>query len=221
VDADKEGTVSLSLLHGLNGAVRHYQEVQPFVWVDPDSGWRLAAKIVNGHVARFSADEISPFMMLEPTPWWRSPAWLQSAAAASMVACLLTALLWPVAVIVRRRHHVALGLAGREARAHVLSRLAAVVLAVVTIGWAILIGFALTHLALLGPALDPWLFVMHLLSVIGYVGGSAVLLWAAYVAWTARRSWPARLWSTVLALSALVLLWTAVAYHLMSFRTTY
>jgi CubicO group peptidase (beta-lactamase class C family) len=221
VVADQDGAVSLSLLHGINRAERHYQEVQPFVWVDPDSGWRLAAKIVGGHVARFSADEISPFMVLEPVPWWRSPAWLQPAAAASLVACLLTALLWPVAVIVRRRHHVALGLTGRESRAHRLSRLAAVAIAAVTLGWAVLIGVGLTHLTVLGPALDPWLFVMHLLSVIGYLGGGAALLWAAYVAWAARRPWPARVWTTLLALSALVLLWTAEAYHLMSFRTTY
>jgi CubicO group peptidase (beta-lactamase class C family) len=221
VVAGQDGTVSLSLLAGINGAERHYQEVQPFVWVDPDSGWRLAAKIVAGHVARFSADEISPFMVLEPTPWWRSAAWLQPAAAASFVACLLTALLWPVAVIVRRRHHVALGLAGREARAHLLSRVAAVAIAAVSLGWAILIGVGLTHLTALGPALDPWLFVLHLLSVIGYLGGGATLLWAAYVAWAAYRSWPARLWTTALALSGLVLLWTAGAYHLISFRSTY
>jgi CubicO group peptidase (beta-lactamase class C family) len=221
VTAGQDGTVTLSLLTGINGAERHYQEVEPFVWVDPDSGWRLAAKTVDGRVARFSADEISPFMVMEPTPWWRSPVWLQPAAAASYIACLLTALLWPVAVIVRRRHHVALGLASREARAHLLSRLAAVAIAAVTLSWAILIGVGLTHLTALGPALDPWLFLMHLLSVIGYLGGGAALVWAAYVAWAAHRSWAARLWTTALALSALVLLWTAVAYHLMSFRSTY
>jgi CubicO group peptidase (beta-lactamase class C family) len=221
VVADKDGTVILSLLPGINGAPRHYQEFQPFVWVDPDSGWRLAAKIVDGHVTRFSIDEISPFMVLEPTPWWRSPAWLQPAAAASIVACLLTALLWPVAVIVRRRHHVALGLTGRAARAHLLSRLAAVAIAAVSIGWAAMIGVGLTHLTLLGPGLDPWLFVLHVLSVIGYLGGGIALLWAAYVAWASRRSWPARIWTTALALSALVLLWMSIAYHLMAFRTTY
>jgi CubicO group peptidase (beta-lactamase class C family) len=221
VVADKDGTVSLSLLHGINGAERHYQEVQPFVWVDPDSGWRLAAKLVDGHVARFSDDEISPFMVLEPTPWWRSPAWLQPAAAASVAACLLTALLWPVAAIVRRRYHVVLGLTGRNARAHRLSRLAAVAITAVTVGWATLIGVGLTHLTLLGPGLDPWLFVMHLLSVIAYLGGAAVLLWAAYAAWSGGRPWSARIWTTVLALSGLVLLWTAWAYHWMSFRTTY
>jgi Beta-lactamase len=33
--------------------------------------------------------------------------------------------------------------------------------------------------------------------------------------------WTARLWTTLLGLSALILLWTAWAHHLMSFRATY
>ena len=221
VDVEKEGTVTLSLLHGINGAQRHYHEVQPFVWVDPDNGLRLAAKIVDGQVARFSTDEISPFMMLEPTPWWRSPAWLRPAAGATLAACFLTALLWPVAIMVRRRYRVELGLTGRAARAHRLSRLAAAAISLVTVGWATIIGVGLNELTLFGPRLDPWLFVMHLLSVIAYLGGAAALLWAAYVAWTVNRPWPARIWSTVLALAGGILLWTACAYHLMSFRTTY
>ena len=189
--------------------------------MDPDNGLRLAAKIVDGHVARFSTDEISPFMMLEPTPWWRSPAWLRPAAGAAIAACLLTALLWPVAVVVRRRHGVRLGHTGRVARAHLLSRVTAAAITIVTIGWAAIIGIGLNELTLFGPGLDPWLFGMHFLSVIAYVGGAGALWWAAYVAWTMDRPWPARTWATVLALAGGVLLWTACAYHLMSFRTTY
>jgi CubicO group peptidase (beta-lactamase class C family) len=221
VDADKDGTVNLSLLHGINGAARHYHEVQPFVWVDPDNGLRLAAKIVDGHVARFSTDEISPFMMLEPVPWWRSPAWLRTAAGAAITACFLTALLWPVAVMVRRRYHVSLALTGRAARAHLYSRVAAVAISLVTIGWAIIIGVGLNQLTLFGPGLDPWLFVMHLLSIVAYLGGAITLCCAAYVTWTVHRPWPARIWATTLTLSGGVLLWTACVYPLMTFRTTY
>jgi CubicO group peptidase (beta-lactamase class C family) len=221
VVAEDGGTVNLTLLHGLNSAERHYQEVSPFVWVDPDSGWHLAAKLVDGTVTRFSADEISPFMMLEPTPWWRNPAWLQPAAGAALAACLLTTLLWPVAALVRRRYQVALGLVGRNAQAHRLSRLAVLALSVVTVGWGTLIALGLSELTLFGPNLDPWLLVMHALSILAYGGGTAALVWAAYVAWAGRRRWSARLWTTALALSASVLLWCAFAFHLMSFRTTY
>ena len=221
VIADKDGTVTISLLQGINQAKRSYHEIQPFVWVDPDSRWRLAAKLQDGRVTRLSADEVSPFMVFEPTPWWRSPAWLQPAAGLSLACCFLTALLWPVAAIVRRRQRLTLGLEGRAARAHRLSRVAAVAITLVTIGWATVMGLGLTHLTVLSPALDPWLFVMYLCSVIAYHGGAVALLWAASVAWSAGRPWTARLWTTLLALAALVLLWTAWIYHLMAFRTTY
>ena len=221
VEAGKDGTLSLSLMHGINGAARHYHETQPFVWVDPDSGWRLAAQVVGGRVVRFSADEISPFMVFEPAPWWRSPMWLLPAAGASIAACMMTALLWPVAVLVRRRYRIALGLAERAALGHRVSRIAAAAIGGVTVGWATLIGVGLTHLTVLGPGLDPWLFVMHVLSIVAYVGGAGALCWAAYVAWRCGRPWTARVWSTLLAVSGLILLWTAWVHHLMSFRATY
>lgn len=221
VVANDDGTVSVSLLHGTNGVVRRFEETQPLVWVDRVSGWHLAAQRVDGHIVRFSEDEISPFMMFEPVPWWRSPSWLQPAAGTAFTALLLTALLWPVAAIVRRRHRVELGLAGRDARGHLLSRLAAVAISSVTVGWATLVGFGLTQLSLLGPPLDPWLFAMHVLSVVIYVGGAAIAVWAGYIAWRSPIRWISRLWTSVLAVSALTLLWTASAYHLLAFRSTY
>ena len=221
VVADKDGTVGISLLQGINQAKRSYHEIQPFVWVDPDSRWRLAAKLEDGRVTRLSVDEVSPFMVFEPTPWWRSPAWLQPAAGVSLACCFLTALLWPVAAIVRRRQRLTLGLEGRAARAHRFSRLAAVAITLVSLGWAAVIGLGLTYLTVLSSALDPWLFVMYVCSVVAYIGGAVALLWAASVAWSAGRPWTARLWTTLLALAALVLLWTAWIYHLMAFRTTY
>ena len=221
VGADKDGRVSISLLKGLNQATRYYREVKPFVWFDAQSGWRLAAKVVDGKVVRFSADEVSPFMVFEPVPWWRSPAWLQPAAAASLVACLLTALLWPVAAIVRRRHRVALGLVGREARGRLVSRVAAVVISAVTVAWATIIVAGLQNLEFLGPRIDPLLITMYALSVVAYFGGAAAMAWSAYVAWVGRRPLLARLWTTVLAFAALTLLWMAWVYHLMSFQTNY
>jgi CubicO group peptidase (beta-lactamase class C family) len=221
VDAEKDGKISVSMAKGLNGATRHYREVKPWVWLDADSGWRLAAVVVDGEVKRFSFDEVSPFMVFEPSPWWRSAGWLQAVAIASIVAVLLTALLWPVAAIVRRRHGVVLGLEGRAARGRLVSRVASVALLLVTIGWiAVIVGGTLS-LTLLGPSLDPILLLLHLLSVVVYIGGAVAMLWAAYVAWTEWSRWTTRLWTTVLALSALALLWMACLYHLMSFRTTY
>ena len=221
VSVDKDGLLTTSAFKGRSGAARHYREVGPFVWRDVDSGWRLAAKVVDGHVQRFSIDEISPFMVFEPSPWWRSATWLIPGVCIAFAALLVTTLLWPVAAIVRRRNHLKLDLVGRDERGRVLSRVASVAVTVVSLAWLALFMAVGSRTAMLGPSLDPWLFLLHLASILGYLGGAIVLVWAAAIAWSGRRRWPGKVWTLVLAVSAVVMLWMAWVYHLMSFTSRY
>jgi CubicO group peptidase (beta-lactamase class C family) len=218
---DKDGFLTASSFKGRNGAPRRYREVAPFVWRDVESGWRLAAKVVDGRVQRFSIDEISPFTVYEPARWWRSASWLLPAVESSFAALLLTTLLWPVAAIVRRRNNLKLDLVGRDERGRLLSRVAAVAVTAVSLGWLALFSALSSRTAMLGPGLDPWLFLLHLVSIVGFVGGAIVLIWAAAVAWTGKRSWQGKVWTSVLAVSAVVMLWMAVVYHLTSFTSRY
>jgi CubicO group peptidase (beta-lactamase class C family) len=217
----EDGTLTMSLMKGPNGAPVHYREIAPFVWRDTASGRRLAAKVVDGRVVRLSTDEISPFMVFDPTAAWKSPSWLLPASGIALTACLLTGLLWPVAAISRRRHGFQLPVAGLGRRAHRVSRVAAVALATATVGWLVLLLGGTKDLANLSPSLDPFLILMYSLSVIVYVGGTAAMLWSAWVAWTTARPMGARIWTLILAISSLILLYLAVIYHLMSFVTTY
>jgi CubicO group peptidase (beta-lactamase class C family) len=218
---DKDGYLTAPAFKGRNGAPRRYREIAPFVWRDVDSGWRLAAKVVDGKVQRFSIDEISPFTVYEPSPWWRSAGWLVPSVEFGFAALLLTTLLWPVAAIVRRRNNLKLELAGRDERGRILSRVGAAAVTLVSLGWVALFMALSSRTALLGPGLDPWLFLLHLLSILGYVGGAALLIWATAIAWTGKRSWQGKLWTSVLALSAVAMLWMAWIYHLTSFTSRY
>jgi hypothetical protein len=221
VSVAPDGSLMMTLMTGLSGAPMHYREVAPFVWRDVNSGWRMAAKVVDGRVVRISMDELSPFMVFDPMPGSRSPAWLLPALGVALGACLLTSLLWPVAAISRRRHRVRLPIEGLALRGHKLSRIAAVALSAVTAGWATLLIMGTKDLDFLSPALDPVLILMYALSVVVYFGGAAAMLWATWVAWATARPVTARLWTVVLALSSLVLLYFALVYHLMSFVTKY
>jgi CubicO group peptidase (beta-lactamase class C family) len=221
VSVGKDGLLTTPSFKGRSGAPRYYREVEPFVWRDVNSGWRLAAKVVDGHVQRFSVDEISPFMVFEPSPWWRSASWLVPGVCIAFAALLLTTLLWPVAAIVRRRNSLKLDLVGRDERGRVLSRVAAVAVTLVSLAWLALFMSISSRTAMLGPSLDPWLFLLHLLSILSYVGGAIALVWAAAIAWTGRRPWPGRVWTSVLAVSAVVMFWMAWVYHLMSFTSRY
>jgi CubicO group peptidase (beta-lactamase class C family) len=216
-----DGTLTMSLMKGPSGAPVHYREIAPFVWRDTTTGRRLAAKVVDGRVVRLSMDELSPFMVFDPTSAWRSPSWLLPALGAALTACLLTALFWPIAAISRRRHGVQLPVMGSGRRAHRVSRVAAVALATVTVGWLVLLTAGTKDLANLSPSLDPLLILMYTLSVIVYIGGTAAMLWSGWVAWTTARPMGARIWTAILAISSLILLYIALIYHLMSFVTKY
>jgi len=47
VQVDKDNLITFSLIKDRNGEVRKYREVEPFVWQDVNSNWRLAAKTDN------------------------------------------------------------------------------------------------------------------------------------------------------------------------------
>jgi hypothetical protein len=93
---------------------------------------------------------------------------------------------------------------------------------------------ALTLLALLGwfglfsvinssgPAvssrLDPWVWLLHLASLIAFIGAAVIAVWHCRVVWRGRRRWPARLWSVMLAVSSLTVLWVALVFKLIAFN---
>jgi hypothetical protein len=220
VTVGRDGSLMMSLMMGRNGQPVHYREIAPFVWRDVNSGWRLAARVVDGRVIRMSMDVLSPFMVFDPMPAWRSTAWLKPALDLALGACLLTSLLWPVAAISRRRHGVRLPIDGLALRGHTVSRIAAVALSAMSVGWFSLL-VSSSNSGFLSPALDPVLILMYALSVIVYFGGAAAMLWSTWVAWGTARPVTARFWTVVLALSSLVLLYIALVYHLMSFVTKY
>jgi CubicO group peptidase (beta-lactamase class C family) len=221
VSVDKDGLLTTNAFKTLGGAPRKYREIAPFVWRDVDSGWRLAAKVADGKVQRLSVDEISPFTVYEPAAGWRDPSWLMPAVACAFTALLATTLLWPIAAIVRRRNNLKLDLVGRDERGRKVSRIATVAVTLMTVAWLVLFASLLSNNSLLEGGLDPLLFLMHLGSLLVYIGGAIALLWAAWVAWTGARRWTGKVWTTVLALSAVIMLWMVWAYHLTSFVSRY
>jgi CubicO group peptidase (beta-lactamase class C family) len=221
ISVDKDGLLTSNDFKNLGGAPRKYREIAPFVWRDVNSGWRLAAKVADGKVQRLSIDEISPFTVYEPGPWWRNPSWLLPSVGFAFTALLLTTILWPVAAIVRRRNKLTLGLAGRDERSRVVSRIATVAVTLISVAWLALFMTLLSETSLLAGGLDPLLFFMHLMSLLIYILGAIALIWAASVAWSGARPWTGKVWTTVLALSAVIMLWMAWAYHLTSFVSRY
>jgi CubicO group peptidase (beta-lactamase class C family) len=206
---------------GLNGQPREWVEIAPFVWREKGGHQRLAANVVDGKAVRFSFDEVSPFMVFDRAPWYKSSAWLLPLFIAGLIALALTAVTWPAAAIVRRRYGASLVLDDRARRAFRWSRIAALAILVVMLGWLITIGTMFSDLDNLGPSTDGLVMTLQVVGTIVFVAGFALLLWNLWVVWTGRRRWPAKVWSVVLALSAAVVLWVAVVFKLISFGVNY
>ncbi len=144
-------------------------------------------------------------------------AWLLPALLLSIAVLLLTAILWPLTAMVRRKYGAAFPLAGEEARSYRAARAGAVATLAVGLGWTLIVVVGLKQLDFFGPAAAPWLLILGLLGPVLLVAALAGTAWDAWMVWTRRRglrSWLARLWSVLLVLSVLVALWVVFAFHM-------
>lgn len=220
VGVGKKGELVLPF-PGLNGKPRQWIETAPFVWADANGHDRAAAQVVDGKPVRFSFDMLSPFMVFERVPWYADSTWLMPLFGIGVGALLLTALVWPVAALVRRRYRTPLALAPAALRAYRWSRLAAILILLGLLVWVIIFASILKDTATLSATLDPALWFAQLLGLVAFVGGFALMLWNLQAVWGGQRRWPARLWSLVLVLSAGTVVWVAVVFKLLAFGTNY
>ena len=216
----KDGEISVADLKGPQGEPRTWREISPFVWSDVDSNDRLAAKVENDRVQRFGFDPY-PFMIFEPVTWWRSSAWLTPLCIFALIALALTVLAWPISAMVRRHYGIAYGLKDADARAHRIIRITSLVVLVLSLLWLFTITKMLSNFDWVGPGMDSWIIFLRVVSYVVFIIGAAVALWNAFTVLGSRRRWWVKLWSLLLALSCLTLLYVATIFHLVGYTANY
>ena len=134
---------------------------------------------------------------------------------------MLTVLAWPISALVRRRYKVRYELTGRDAKSHRLVRIAAlVVLAVIFAAIGLLVAM-FSDYDNLAPKNDVFVHALRLLAAIVLPLGAIVGVWNAFGVLRSRRRWTAKLWSIVLAVSFIALLWAGCAFRLMGYSAFY
>lgn len=216
VTLDAEGNPVIPVARNANGKPMKWVEIAPFVWRNADGHDRLAAKVVDGKVVRWSTDSTSPFLVFDRVPLSRSGAWMIPAVIASLAILLLTVLQWPAAVLVRRHYRAPLRLQRRSLLAYHGVRLTAGLAIALTAGW--MIGFGLLEPV---PAFDPWLWLLQIGGLIVLVGGIALAAWNMMFAFAERRSRFSRLWSVLILAALLMLGYTAWTFGLLSLSVNY
>ena len=221
IGPDEEGKLSAAMVTNTGNKSRRWVEIEPYVWKDLDSDERLAAKVEDGKVTRWSFDTVSPFMVFDRAPWYKNPAWLAPALYVSLGLLFLAALSWPVGAIARRRYKAAATHEGRRLRLqriwHGWQWLSLLTVA----GWVTFIAVGFSSLSMLGGPLDPLLIAVQLLTPIAFIGLLLLAGWNLRQAFLEKRRWFSKLWAVALLFSSVILLWVAIAFQLVGFGTSY
>ena len=178
IGPDADGKLSAPMVTNTGNKPRRWVEIEPYVWKDIDSGEKLAAKVEDGKINRWSFDTVSPFMMFDRVPWYKNPAWLAPALFASLGALLLAALAWPAGAIVRRRYKLAAVHEGRRLRLQRIWHGSQWLTLATIAGWLTFVTVGFSSLDLLGGPLDPLLISLQILTPIAFAA------WCFYPAGT-------------------------------------
>jgi hypothetical protein len=221
IATDDKGHMIVSNLLDASGQPRKWVEIAPYVWRDLTSDDRLAAKVVDGKPVRWSMDFMSPFMVYDRAPPSQNAAWLLPALGLACAVLLLTFLFWPISWFVRRRYKAELGVSGPARTAYRATRIAAGAALGVLIAWAIIVTVLLEDVAMLNASGDPWLWIAQILGAIVFVGAVAIAAWNAWLTWKSGARWTRKLWSVLVLLSALLVLYAAYVLGLLSMTVNY
>ena len=91
----------------------------------------------------------------------------------------------------------------------------------VLIGWAVAIGAMMSDMSLLSGQLDGLVWLLQITGWIAFLGLFGIALWNLWLVWKGKRGWFSKLWSVLILLAALVVLWVAVGFNLLDFGTNY
>jgi CubicO group peptidase (beta-lactamase class C family) len=221
IATDKDGGLVVSNLLQPGGKPRKWVQIAPFVWRDRDSDDRLAAKVVDGKPVRWSFDILSPFMVYDRVPVAVSAAWLLPALLAGLAVLLLTFLYWPATWFIRRRTGRALTVSGPGLSAYRMTRLFAGLALAVLIGWAAVVAYVSANTDAFSAGLDPVLWLLQISGAIVFFGAAGFAAWNVWLTWRDGRHWMRKLWSVLILLAALVVLYVAIVFGLMSMTVAY
>ncbi len=215
-----DGTLITPDFKNMAGQPRHWREVKPFLWLDDASDSHLGALTQNGKVRWISFDEASPVAVWMPVSFWQSAAWNLPLLYLSLLVFLLTALLWPVAALVRYHCGKSFALMGAARRWYRLSRVVAILHLLFAAGWLLALLQLNIGIAHFNNAFDGTLRLIQLIGVLAILGTVAVAM-NAVCAWRQPSGWWRKTNSVLLLIACLAAIWFAFSLHLLNVHLNY
>ena len=221
VQAAPNGSLLVPEIIGSDGKPLRWVEIAPFLWQDVDGQLRLAAKVEDGKVVRWSTDFASPWAVFDRVPAARAKSWIIPALVVGLAVFLAAVLYWPTAWLIRRKYGAASPLTGSPLRTLNVVRGFGLLAVILFAGWAAVIMAAFETYLDSPYAFDTALWVLQIASLVILPGLAILALLNLVSAWKGKRVLRSKIWSLAMVLASLMLLYFAVQFGFLALTVEY
>lgn len=177
VKSDNDGILTVEGSKNQRGELKKFKEIAPLVYAEIDGPERGAfRRDPSGKVT-----EMLPFPAIyegQRVSWYNNKRLILPIIGGNLLLAFLTVLLWPVAVLIRKRYQRPLFTNNGDRVLYLLSRIVCLGELVLILAPVIALSQGLEHLVILGDAIDPWLSALHILGW-AVIAGIILLVLAA------------------------------------------
>lgn len=177
VRSDKEGVLQIEGMKNQSGELKRWREIAPLVYQETAG----LEKIAFRRDASGAVTEMLPFPAIyegQRVPWYANKIFVGMVIGGSLLLALLTVLLWPVAVIIRKRYQRPLFGTKSDRVLYFLSRIICLGEVLFILAPILALSQGLEHIVILGDAINPWLRAFHVVGWI-LIAGVVLLIVAA------------------------------------------
>ncbi|TAN03543.1 MAG: serine hydrolase [Rhodanobacteraceae bacterium] len=219
VVAQADGTLTISGMTDAAGAPLHWREIGPLRYRQVH-GQSLVEFVADAHGRiRYFASGEDPTELYQRLPASHSLGTFGPLVLIATLVILVALLTWIAGGWMHRHYRQPLALTSGQRHARLLSRLGAVALALVVLGWlALIVTISVDVLLLVRGGLVPWMYLLYALGVLALIGTLAIVANAVQAWFSPRRGRWTRAGEILLSLAAIYLAWFIVAMRLVSFN---
>jgi hypothetical protein len=215
VRADEKGVLTIEGLQSPRGGLKRWREIGPMLYREVD-GPDLIAFRRNANGAVTDLLPSAPIQMGQRVTGFANKKVLLPVLVVSLGLLAMTLVLWPAAVIIRKRYGRPLLANGVDRMLYVLSRLVCLLEIVFVLLIVLPLSLADKNIAFIGDGINPWLTTAHVLGWLaalglGVLGVAAVRFWRVPAL-----GWWARVHATLLLISSAIFIAFAWWTHLLA-----
>ena len=172
VSSDKEGVLQIEGMKNQSGELKRWREIAPLIYREIDGLERIGFR----RDASGAVGEMLPFPAIyegQRVPWYASKIFIGLLIGGNLLFALVTVLLWPVTVMIRKRYQSPLFSKKSDRVLYFLSRIVCLAEVLFVLAPILALSQGLEHIVILGDAINPWLQAFH---VVGWVLMAGVVL---------------------------------------------